>query len=61
MQRIEHGYAVGASDHRLAVQRERLRAQLVRDRSDAGIAVGPVIPRRVNSRTAVPSRRTISR
>jgi hypothetical protein len=31
-----------APAHRLAVKRERLRAQLVRGRSDAGIAISPV-------------------
>jgi hypothetical protein len=27
VERVKHGHAVGAGDHRLAVQRERLRAQ----------------------------------
>jgi hypothetical protein len=35
--------AIGAGDHRLAVQGERPRLQLGRGRSDGGIAVGPVI------------------
>jgi len=61
MERIEHGYAVGAGDHRLAVQGERLRAQIGRGCSDGGIAFGPVMAASGDRRTAAPSRRTISR
>jgi hypothetical protein len=43
VERVEHGDAVGARDHRLAVQRERLGPQLGGGRGDGGIAVGPVM------------------
>jgi hypothetical protein len=51
VERVEHGNAVGACDHRLAVQCERLRAQLGGYRSDGGIRSVQSWPRRVNRRT----------
>jgi hypothetical protein len=36
VERVEHGDPILAGDHRLAVQRERLRAQLGRGRGIAG-------------------------
>ena len=61
MERIEHGYAVGAGDHRLTVEREGLGPQLGGGRDDGGIAIGSIMAAPVNSRTILPSRRTISR
>jgi hypothetical protein len=43
VQRVEHGDPILAGDHRLAVQGERLGAQLGGGRSDGGIAIGPVV------------------
>jgi hypothetical protein len=43
MERIEHGYAVGAGDDRLAVDGERLGPQLGGGRGDRRIAVSPVM------------------
>jgi hypothetical protein len=40
---VEYGDPVGPCNRRLAVQRERLRAQLGGYRSDGGIAFGPVM------------------
>jgi hypothetical protein len=43
MQGVKDGNAVLAGDHRLAIQEERLGAQLGGGRGDGGISIGPVI------------------
>jgi hypothetical protein len=43
MQGVKDGNAVVAGDHRLAIQDERLGAQLGGGRGDGGISIGPVI------------------